>query len=182
MLASTEGQKGRVVSRCTGRANGKRFLSIWVGVNGFGHRQTPFYPGPRLEKRLCSKWMEGEREILLRANVPETGGGEDLAEIFAGIETPSFSSSFSRPCSTSDWFPSNSNFVLPGTRWIWFFHRILFYQGVFSNVSSYPFVTQKYVTKRGKSQFLRFCVRGRSKSRIFSCIFSHTISSIINGW
>lgn len=39
--------------------------------------------------------MEGEREILLRANVPETGGGEDLAEIFAGIETPSFSSSFS---------------------------------------------------------------------------------------
>lgn len=61
-----------------------RFGSAWMG---FGHRQTPFYPGPRLEKRLCSKWMEGEREFFCgqmssKRLLGGRGDGEDLAEIF----------------------------------------------------------------------------------------------------
>lgn len=130
-----DGEKEGVVSR---RANGKRFLSIWVGVNGFGHRQTPFYPGPRLEKRLCSKWMGGGTRNSFAGKCPRNDAsrwvdGEDLAEIFAGIETPSFFSRLrrARPCSTCRIdSPRIQISFQPG---IWFHRisraRILFYQG-----------------------------------------------------
>lgn len=80
-------RRGRVVSRCTGRANGKRFLSIWVGVNGFRSPTNTILSGATIREAALFEMNGGGTRILLRANVLETplrrrGDGEDLAEIF----------------------------------------------------------------------------------------------------
>lgn len=128
--------RGRIVSRCTGRANGKRFLSIWVGVNGFRSPTNTVLSGATIREAALFEMNGGGTRILLRANVLETplrreGGWRGFSrDIHSGLKhlpsSPSRlrSPGYARPCPTSDWFPSNSNFVLPGTRWIWFFHRI----------------------------------------------------------